>query len=118
MELKDIKALQDMGFSLDEIKAVYYPEKNEPEAAAPVPDTPAPEAPAADPAPETAGSEPAPAPNAEPSKKNDSSDYYRSLEKKIDDLKKTIFKQNASEKLADSPKGDELEDVINHIIGG
>ena len=104
MELKDIKALQDMGFSLDEIKAVYYPEKNEPEAAAPVPDTPAPEAPAAE------------AP--EPSKKNDSSDYYKALEKKIDDLKNTIFKQNASEKLADSPKGDELEDVINHIIGG
>lgn len=104
MELKDIKALQDMGFSLDEIKAVYYPEKNEPEAAAPVPDTPAPEAPAEAP--------------QEPSKKNDSSDYYRSLEKKIDDLKNTIFKQNASEKLADSPKGDELEDVINHIIGG
>ena len=104
MELKDIKALQDMGFSLDEIKAVYYPEKNEPEAAAPVPDTPAPEAPAEAP--------------PEPSKKNDSSDYYRSLEKKIDDLKNTIFKQNASEKLADSPKGDELEDVINHIIGG
>lgn len=103
MELKDIKALQDMGFSLDEIKAVYYPEKNEPEAAAPVPDTPAPEAPAEAPA---------------PSKKNDSSDYYRSLEKKIDELKNTIFKQNASEKLADSPKGDELEDVINHIIGG
>lgn len=103
MELKDIKALQDMGFSLDEIKAVYYPEKNEPEAAAPVPDTPAPEAPAEAP---------------EPSKKNDSSEYYRSLEKKIDDLKNTIFKQNASEKLADSPKGDELEDVINHIIGG
>lgn len=104
MELKDIKALQDMGFSLDEIKAVYYPEKNEPEAAAPVPDTPAPEAPAEAP--------------SEPSKKNDSSEYYRSLEKKIDDLKNTIFKQNASEKLADSPKGDELEDVINHIIGG
>ena len=104
MELKDIKALQDMGFSLDEIKAVYYPEKNEPEAAAPVPDTPAPEAPAEAP--------------PEPSKKNDSSDYYRSLEKKIDDLKNTIFKTNASEKLADSPKGDELEDVINHIIGG
>lgn len=104
MELKDIKALQDMGFSLDEIKAVYYPEKNEPEAAAPVPDTPAPEAPAEAP--------------PEPSKKNDSSEYYRSLEKKIDDLKNTIFKQNASEKLADSPKGDELEDVINHIIGG
>lgn len=104
MELKDIKALQDMGFSLDEIKAVYYPEKNEPEAAAPVPDIPAPEAPAEAP--------------PEPSKKNDSSDYYRSLEKKIDDLKNTIFKQNASEKLADSPKGDELEDVINHIIGG
>lgn len=103
MELKDIKALQDMGFSLDEIKAVYYPEKNEPEAAAPVPDTPAPEAPTEAP---------------EPSKKNDSSEYYRSLEKKIDDLKNTIFKQNASEKLADSPKGDELEDVINHIIGG
>lgn len=103
MELKDIKALQDMGFSLDEIKAVYYPEKNEPEASAPVPDTPAPEAPAEAP---------------EPSKKNDSSEYYRSLEKKIDDLKNTIFKQNASEKLADSPKGDELEDVINHIIGG
>lgn len=104
MELKDIKALQDMGFSLDEIKAVYYPEKNEPEAAAPVPDTPAPEAPAE-------------APPA-PSKKNDSSEYYKALEKKIDDLKNTIFKQNASEKLADSPKGDELEDVINHIIGG
>ena len=104
MELKDIKALQDMGFSLEEIKAVYYPEKNEPEAAASVPDTPAPEAPAEAP--------------QEPSKKNDSSDYYRSLEKKIDDLKNTIFKQNASEKLADSPKGDELEDVINHIIGG
>ena len=104
MELKDIKALQDMGFSLDEIKAVYYPEQTEPEAAAPVPDTPAPEEPAAE------------AP--EPSKKNDSSYYYRSLEKKIDDLKNTIFKQNASEKLADSPKGDELEDVINHIIGG
>ena len=104
MELKDIKALQDMGFSLDEIKAVYYPEKNEPEAAAQVPDTPAPEAPAEA--------------SQEPSKKNDSSDYYRSLEKKIDDLKNTIFKQNASEKLADSPKGDELEDVINHIIGG
>lgn len=103
MELKDIKALQDMGFSLDEIKAVYYPEKNEPEAAAPVPDTPAPEAPTEAP---------------EPSKKNDSSEYYKSLEKKIDDLKNTIFKQNASEKLADSPKGDELEDVINHIIGG
>lgn len=104
MELKDIKALQDMGFSLDEIKAVYYPEKNEPEAAAPVPDTPAPEAPAEAP--------------PEPSKKNESSEYYKSLEKKIDDLKNTIFKQNASEKLADSPKGDELEDVINHIIGG
>lgn len=103
MELKDIKALQDMGFSLDEIKAVYYPEQTEPEAAAPVPDTPAPETPAGAP---------------EPSKKNDSSDYYRSLEKKIDDLKNTIFKQNASEKLANSPKGDELEDVINHIIGG
>lgn len=103
MELKDIKALQDMGFSLDEIKAVYYPEKNEPEAAAPVPDTPAPEAPAEAP---------------EPSKKNDSSEYYKSLEKKIDELKNTIFKKNASEKLADSPKGDELEDVINHIIGG
>lgn len=103
MELKDIKALQDMGFSLDEIKAVYYPEKNEPKAAAPVPGTPAPGAPAGAP---------------EPSKKNDSSDYYRSLEKKIDDLKNTIFKQNASEKLANSPKGDELEDVINHIIGG
>ena len=44
--------------------------------------------------------------------------YRKSLEKKIDDLKNTIFKQNASEKLADSPKGDELEDVINHIIGG
>lgn len=104
MELKDIKALQDMGFSLDEIKAVYYPEKNEPEAVAPVPDTPAPEAPAEAP--------------PEPSKKNESSDYYKALEKKIDDLKNTIFKQNASEKLADSPKGDELEDVINHIIGG
>ena len=104
MELKDIKALQDMGFSLDEIKAVYYPEKNEPEAAAPVPDTPAPDAPAEAP--------------QEPSKKNDSSEYYRSLEKKIDDLKNAFFKTNASEKLADSPKGDELEDVINHIIGG
>lgn len=103
MELKDIKALQDMGFSLEEIKAVYYPEQTEPEAAAPVPDTPAPEAPAEAP---------------EPSKKNDSSDYYKALEKKIDELKNTIFKQNASEKLADSPKGDELEDVINHIIGG
>lgn len=103
MELKDIKALQDMGFSLDEIKAVYYPEQTEPETAAPVPDTPAPEAPAEAP---------------EPSKKNDSSEYYKSLEKKIDELKNTIFKKNASEKLADSPKGDELEDVINHIIGG
>lgn len=103
MELKDIKALQDMGFSLDEIKAVYYPEQTEPEASAPVPDTPAPEAPAEAP---------------EPSKKNDSSEYYKSLEKKIDELKNTIFKKNASEKLADSPKGDELEDVINHIIGG
>lgn len=104
MELKDIKALQDMGFSLDEIKAVYYPEKNTPEPEPPVPDTPAPEAPAAQ--------------VPEPSKKNDSSEYYKALEKKIDDLKNTIFKQNASEKLADSPKGDELEDVINHIIGG
>ena len=51
MELKDIKALQDMGFSLDEIKAVYYPEQTEPEAASPVPDTPAPEAPAEAPEP-------------------------------------------------------------------
>lgn len=111
MELKDIKALQDMGFSLDEIKAVYYPDTQAESSAKP-------DAAQADPAPEAAGSEPAPAANAEPSKKNDSSEYYRALEKKIDDLKNTIFKQNASEKLADSPKGDELEDVINHIIGG
>ena len=111
MELKDIKALQDMGFSLDEIKAVYYSD-NQAESSA------KPDAAQADPAPDTAGSEPATAANAEPSKKNDSSEYYRALEKKIDDLKNTIFKQNASEKLADSPKGDELEDVINHIIGG
>ena len=111
MELKDIKALQDMGFSLEEIKAVYYPDTQAESSAKPVKA-------AADPEPDTAGSEPAPAENAEPSKKNDSSDYYRSLEKKIDELKNAFFKKNASEKLADSPKGDELEDVINHIIGG
>ncbi len=111
MELKDIKALQDMGFSLDEIKAVYYPDTQAGSSVKP-------DAAQEDPKPEAAGSEPAPAENAEPSKKNDSSDYYRSLEKKIDELKNTIFKKNASEKLADSPKGDELEDVINHIIGG
>lgn len=112
MELKDIKALQDMGFSLDEIKAVYYPDTQAGSSAKP-------DAAQADPAPETAGTiERTKEPSKEPSKKNDSSEYYRSLEKKIDDLKNTIFKQNASEKLADSPKGDELEDVINHIIGG
>lgn len=111
MELKDIKALQDMGFSLDEIKAVYYSDTQAESSAKP-------DAAAADPKPEAAGPEPAPAQNAEPSKKNDSSEYYKALEKKIDDLKNTIFKKNASEKLADSPKGDELADVINHIIGG
>ena len=111
MELKDIKALQDMGFSLDEIKAVYYPDTQAESSAKP-------DAAAVDPEPDTSGSEPVPAEKAEPSKKNDSSDYYRSLEKKIDELKNAFFKKNASEKLADSPKGDELEDVINHIIGG
>ena len=111
MELKDIKALQDMGFSLEEIKAVYYPEISAGSSARP-------DAAAADPAPEAAGSDITPAANAEPSKKNDYSEYYRALEEKIDDLKNRIFQKNASEKLADSPKGDELEDVINHIIGG
>ena len=112
MELKDVKALQDMGFSLEEIKAVYFTE----------------------PAPETSGEKPA-APldpklkpdqaqpkisekdeHLEESKKNAS--LIESLTAKIDELKSSLYKANSREKLAEGPKADTLEDIVKTIIGG
>lgn len=115
MELKDVKTLQEMGFSLEEIKAVYYS------------DTPA-ETSAKTPEATTENSSSGTGSDAEiiekpehfseGSKKNDSSDYYKSLEKKIEELKNMMFKANAREPLAETPKTETVSDILSQIIGG
>lgn len=112
MELKDIKTLQEMGFTLAEIKAVYYTDdsaemsvKNQLVATEPGSAAES----------KTANINENPE-HSEESKKNDS--LIASLNAKIDELKNSLFTANARTKLADTPATETVADIIASITGG
>lgn len=101
MELKDIKTLQDMGFSLDEIKAVYF--TNDPQPAA---------AERSRPADQTFQD---PAEESSETKKKDSSDLT-SLKDEITQIKNLIYKQNATENKGGFKAPETSEDILKGLF--
>ena len=111
MTLKEIKTLQEMGFSLDEIKAEYFKETVGDDASElkenkPVQEHPEPEKPTEGKGPEV----------EEASKKNDSLD---SLKNEVSEIKKLIFEHNSRENLSNNKANtDPVLSAFNNIING
>lgn len=104
MELKDIKALQDMGFTLDQIKEVYYPASDSSAGAE-----------------QTKGAEQTAqgskdTASASEGKKKDSSDGLEEIKNEIGLLKNYIFKQNATENKGGSITPETSADILKSIF--
>lgn len=102
MELKDIKALQDMGFTLDQIKEVYFPN-----------DTSVKTAEHLEPADQTSAKAPE---NGSVNKKKDSSDGLEEIKNELGLLKNYIFKQNATENKGGSITPETSADILKSIF--
>lgn len=102
MELKDIKALQDMGFTLDQIKEVYYPDNKGEDTAEHL-----------EPADQTSAKTPE---NGSENKKKDSSDGLEEIKNEIGLLKNYIFKQNATENKGGSITPETSADILKSIF--
>lgn len=96
MELKDIKALQDMGFTLDQIKEVYFPDNTSVKTAD-----------------QTSAKTPE---NGSENKKKDSSDGLEEIKNEIGLLKNYIFKQNATENKGGSVTPETSADILKSIF--
>lgn len=106
MELKDIKILQDMGFSLDEIKAVYFSEKSEHSNVQQ--DVIQDQNTNIEKQDQTRS-------DTESKKKDEFSELFSNLEKEVKGLKEQIYKQNSSETLAKGKEAETLEDILNKL---
>lgn len=108
MELKDIKTLQDMGYSLEQIKEVYFPDQQKPNDSSPESNE------HLEPADQTSEDV---SKNSSESKKKDSSEGSLSgLKAEISALKNLLYKQNASENKEGSKKPETADDILRNII--
>lgn len=104
MELKDIKALQDMGFTLDEIKSVYFTNDTQPAAAE-----------SSRTADRTSSDPEKESKESSENKKKDSSDLT-SLKDEITQIKNLIYKQNASENKGGFKAPETSEDILKGLF--
>lgn len=105
MELKDIKALQDMGFTLDQIKEVYYPASDSTAGAEQTKG-----------AEQTAQGSKDTASASEGKKKDSSSDGLEEIKNELGLLKNYIFKQNATENKGGSVTPETSADILKSIF--
>ena len=128
MELKDIKALQDMGFTLDQIMEVYYPASNgtagaeqtkvSEQTARGSKDAASDSSAGAE---QTKGAEQTAqgskdTASASEGKKKDSSDGLEEIKNEIGLLKNYIFKQNATENKGGSITPETSADILKSIF--
>lgn len=111
MTLKDIKTLQEMGFSLEEIKTEYFKEAVGNDVSKPEEDKPVQEQSGPEKTTEGKGLK-----VEEGSKKNDSLD---SLKNEVSEIKKLIFEHNSRENLSNNKANtDPILSAFNNIING